>query len=115
MSGDLDATLWALADPTRRGIVELLRSGPQRPSAVAEALGASRPALSRHLRVLREAGLVEESPAPEDARARMLSLRREPFDALREWVIEVEEFWGDQLAAFKAHAERGARKKKGRR
>ncbi|MBM3516695.1 MAG: winged helix-turn-helix transcriptional regulator [Alphaproteobacteria bacterium] len=104
MSG-LDATLAALADPARRGVIELLRVAPRRPSAIAAALALDRPATSRHLRVLRRAGLVLEEIQAEDARARVYHLRREPFDELQVWLAEVGAFWADQLGAFKAHAE----------
>jgi len=103
---DLDQTLAALADPTRRAIVELLREKPLCSSDLAEALSMSRPAMSRHLRVLRGAGIVEQELLDSDARVRMVQLRREPFSQLRTWLEEVEAFWGDQLEAFKAHAER---------
>jgi DNA-binding transcriptional ArsR family regulator len=102
----LDATLAALSDPTRRGIVDLLRHEPLRAGELAEALATSPPAMSRHLRVLRECGLVAEERPDEDARARVFRLRPEPFDELRGWIDEVGEFWGGQLAAFKAYAER---------
>jgi DNA-binding transcriptional ArsR family regulator len=103
---DLDQTLAALADPSRRAIVELLRAGPQRPSEVAASLSISRPSLSRHLRVLRTAGLVDAELVESDARARMLQLKRAPFTQLGSWIGEVEAFWADQLGAFKEHAER---------
>jgi len=103
---DLDRTLTALADPTRRAVVELLRRSPRRPSEVADALDMSRPAMSRHFRVLLSAGLIEEEMLEDDARSRLLHLRREPFKQLRGWIEEVEGFWTDQLRAFKAHAER---------
>lgn len=106
MLPDLDSTLAALADPSRRAIIELLRAGPQRPSDVADHLSISRPALSKHLRVLRTAGLVDAELVESDARARMLQLRRAPFTQLGSWVEEVEAFWADQLGAFKEHAER---------
>ena len=106
MQADLDRTLAALADPARRAIVELLRQGPQRPSHVADALALSRPALSRHLRVLRVAGLIDEQLMADDARARLVQLRKQPFAQLRDWITEVERFWQDQLASFKQHAER---------
>lgn len=106
----LDATLAALADPTRRGAVELLRVGPRRAGELASALGQSRPAMSRHLKILRTAGLIEERhaaapTADDDARARTYQLRPAPFAALRGWLAEVEALWADELAAFKAHAE----------
>ena len=106
MVADLDRTLAALADPTRRAIVERLRRRPQRPSEVAEALSMSRPAMSRHLRVLRRAGLIAQESLEEDARGRLIQLRTGPLTELRSWVEEVEEMWSDQLESFKAHAER---------
>jgi DNA-binding transcriptional ArsR family regulator len=101
----LDQTLIALADPTRRGVVELLRREPRRASDLAELLSMTRPAMSRHLRVLRKSGLVSESEPDHDARVRVYRLEPERFAALREWLDEVEAFWGDQLEAFKLHAE----------
>ncbi|MBI5067864.1 MAG: winged helix-turn-helix transcriptional regulator [Deltaproteobacteria bacterium] len=101
----LDRTLQALADPTRRGVVELLRGRPRRAGELASALRTSPPALSRHLRLLRQTGLVEEEPLPGDARVRVLRLRPEPLAELRAWLEEVERFWAVQLASFKAHAE----------
>lgn len=103
---DLDRTLAALADPTRRGVVELLRQKPRRAGELAERLAASPPAMSRHLRVLRASGLVEEDHQGEDLRVRTYRLRPEPFHALSKWIAEVEAFWGGQLAAFKLHAEK---------
>jgi len=108
---ELDLALAALADPTRRGIVDLLRDGPRRASDVADALALTRPAVSRHLRVLRESGLIELAVPEEDARVRMVHLRREPFDALRGWIDEVEAFWVEQLSAYQAHTERARRDK----
>jgi DNA-binding transcriptional ArsR family regulator len=111
----LDATFAALSDPTRRGVVELLRREPLRAGELAEELDSSAPAMSRHLRVLRECGLVAEERTLEDARARVFRLRPEPFDELRHWIDEVERFWAGQLAAFKAHAERTRRRGRRRR
>ena len=111
----LDATFGALADPTRRGVIDLLRREPRRASDLADELGASRPAMSRHLRVLRKCGLVEteavSGPNERDARERVYRLRPERFGELRAWLDEVEAFWTDQLAAFAAHV----RKKRDRR
>lgn len=111
---DLDRTLAALAEPTRRGVVDLLRRRPLRASEIADALSVSRPAMSRHLRVLRKAGLVSEDELEEDARARVYRLEPAAFEQLRGWLEEVEGFWGDQLDAFRAHAEsaRGAGSKR---
>lgn len=104
----LDATLAALADPTRRHVVELLRERPRRAGELAAASRMSGPAMSRHLRVLRASGLVEVDAArgDHDARVRVYRLRPEPFMALQEWLDQVQAFWTDQLGAFKAHIER---------
>jgi DNA-binding transcriptional ArsR family regulator len=103
---ELDRTLTALADPTRRGVIELLRKQPRRAGDLAVALRMSAPAMSRHLRVLRTSGLVEEDHQGEDARVRLYRLRKEPFDALQHWLEEVESFWTGELQAFKKYAER---------
>ncbi|TMQ03106.1 MAG: winged helix-turn-helix transcriptional regulator [Deltaproteobacteria bacterium] len=101
----LDATLAALADGTRRGVVDLLRKSPRRASDLADALGASKPAMSRHLRVLRDSGLVETS-SKDDGRERIYTLRPAPFAQLRAWIEDIEAFWTVQLASFKDHVER---------
>lgn len=110
MSGaKLDAALGALADPTRRAVVDLLRAGPRRAGELAEALVMSPAALSRHLRVLRRAGLIDDDEPDHDARVRLYRLEPAGFAPLRGWIDELEAYWGDQLAAFKAHAEAAAR------
>lgn len=103
---DIDRTLSALADPTRRGVIDLLRKKPRRAGELAEAFSMSAPAMSRHLRVLRRGGLVTEASDPDDARVRVYQLRHEPFSGLRRWLDEVEVFWSHELSAFKQHAER---------
>lgn len=105
----LDRTLSALADPTRRGVVERLLRGPCRAGELADALATSPPAMSRHLRVLRTRGLVEEVRGEGDARLRIYRLRREPFADLSGWLDEVAAFWDDQLDAFQRHVERHGR------
>ena len=107
MAAELDRTLAALADPTRRAIVEQLRQQSLRPSELADTMAISRPAISRHLRVLREAGLIGQDIGGDDARARPIQLQPEPLAQLRDWADELQGFWHEQLAAFKAHAERG--------
>lgn len=102
----LDGTFEALSDPTRRGVIDLLRKEPRRAGDLADALGQSRPAMSKHLRVLRATGLIEHNSDDTDARAKVYRLRPEPFLALRDWLEEVERFWTLELAAFKAHAEK---------
>ncbi|MGH0028548.1 MAG: ArsR/SmtB family transcription factor [Myxococcota bacterium] len=110
-SAKLDRTLQALADPTRRRVVDLLRKRPRRAGDLARASRVSPPAMSRHLRVLRRSGLVEEEASQDDARVRVYRLRPEPFRDLQGWLAEVESFWTDQLDAFKAHAERKGRRR----
>jgi DNA-binding transcriptional ArsR family regulator len=98
----LDSTLSALADPTRRHVVDLLRERPRRAGELAARARTSAPAMSRHLRVLRSTGIVEAGVSEDDARARVYRLRPERLRALQQWL---DSFWGGQLDAFKAHAE----------
>ena len=106
----LDRTLAALADPMRRGAIELLRTGPRRAGELAQVLAVSASRMSQHLRVLREGGLIESvapgEEATSDARAHMYRLRPQPFSELKGWLAEVEAFWATELAAFRAYAER---------
>jgi DNA-binding transcriptional ArsR family regulator len=106
----LDRTLSALADPTRRGVIDLLRKKQRKASDLADALGITRPAMSRHLRVLRKSGLVREEGHEGDARLRIYHLERAPFDDLEGWLEEVRAFWKDQLSAFQAYADKGGRR-----
>ena len=108
---DLDRTLSALADPTRRRVVDLLRERPRRAGEIAQTFGMSRPAMSRHLRVLRTNGLVEEKRDAGDARARVYQLRPEPIDELSTWIGDVQRFWDDQLESFHLLALEKKRKK----
>ena len=101
----LDATFAALADPTRRAVIELLRDQPRRASDLAKQLRASKPAMSKHLRVLRDSGLVVVA-TEEDARERIYHLRPDPFHQLHIWLEHVEQFWLFQLDSFKKHGER---------
>jgi DNA-binding transcriptional ArsR family regulator len=103
----LDGALAALADPTRRRVLELLRERPRRAGELAAASRATPPAMSRHLRVLRTRGWIEEERVEDDARVRVYRLRREPIAALQEWLHELEGFWSDQLASFAAHVAKG--------
>ena len=95
----------ALADPVRRRSVELLAGRPHHAGELAAALGVSPPVMSRHLRVLRDAQLVEEEHPQFDARVRIISLRPKPIGALQAWLADAEAGWSEQLAAFKAHVE----------
>jgi DNA-binding transcriptional ArsR family regulator len=93
-------------------VIDLLRRKPRRAGELAEALQMSPPAMSRHLRVLRSTGLVEEELSGEDARVRVYRLRKGPFRSLRRWLEEVDAFWTLELASFKEHAERTRGKSK---
>ena len=103
---ELDQTLLALADPHRRKVVELLRAGPRRAGEIAEALGLTPPALSRHLRHLKASGLIADNHPAFDARVRVYALTPKPIATLKAWLDETESLWAEQLSAFKAHVER---------
>jgi len=104
---DIDEALAALADPTRRQVVDLLRQAPRRAGELADDLAVSRPALSRHLRVLRASGLVEAETLTDDARGRLYRLRPDRFTALQAWLDQVQAFWAEQLGAFQRHVDGG--------
>lgn len=106
MNARLDRKLAALADPARRRAVELLRERPRRAGELAEALELPAPAMSRHLRALKESGLVEETHPEFDARVRVYALKDGAMRDLKKWVEETERLWVDQLSAFKAHVEK---------
>ncbi len=110
---ELNATLAALADPNRRAVIDLLKEQPRRAGDIASALSMTPPALSRHLRVLRRSGLIDEQGVEEDARVRIYRLRKEPFDQLRGWLGEVESFWTGELAAFRDHVEHSKGRRRG--
>jgi DNA-binding transcriptional ArsR family regulator len=93
--------LAALADPTRRHIVEMLGDGPRTATAIHEAFPIANPAVSRHLRVLREAGLVTERRLPEDARVRLYGLEPEPLADLSQWLDGLSRMWQSQLDSYK--------------
>lgn len=97
----------ALADPTRRSVVELLARGPMRAGELAGAARTSPPAMSRHLRVLLRAGLIVDQRDANDARLRLFRLRPDGFASLRSWLDELQADWDDQMMSFKRHAEMG--------
>jgi DNA-binding transcriptional ArsR family regulator len=102
----LDRTLLALADPYRRRVVDLLCERPRRAGELAEATHLAFPAMSRHLRALRESGLVEEDRHESDSRVRIYRLRQEPISELKAWLEQTEKHWIRQLTAFKAHLQK---------
>lgn len=89
--------LEALADPTRRTIVELLAAGERSAGEIAAQFETSRPGVSRHLRVLREQGLVR---AREEGRLRLYSLEPGPLEELDEWLARYRSFWTNRLDAL---------------
>lgn len=100
-----DAAFAALADPQRRRAVELLSVRPRRAGELAAALRLSAPAMSRHLKALKDSGLVADAHPDFDARVRVYTLRREGLEALKAWVDRADALWAAQLSAFKAHVE----------
>lgn len=87
----------------RRRVVDLLRERPRSSGDLARETGLSAPTMSRHLRTLRESGLVEESHPPFDARVRIYTLRAGPIAELTAWLEASEALWSDQLRAFQQH------------
>ena len=105
--------LTALADPTRRHIVALLAEGPRAATELHREFPIAGPAVSRHLRVLREAGLVEERRTPDDGRVRLYGLRPQPLGELARWLDGLAGGWQSQLDSFKDHVALRAAPKKG--
>jgi DNA-binding transcriptional ArsR family regulator len=97
----------ALADPTRRRILELLAEEELDAGAIAAHFSVSQPAVSRHLRVLREAAIVD---ARVDAQRRVYRLRPERFAQLDEWLSRYRTFWTNRLDALDVELRRDARK-----
>jgi DNA-binding transcriptional ArsR family regulator len=105
LTSELAPVLTALADPTRRRVVQVLSAGPRRAGELAAASGTSAPTMSRHLRVLLRAGIVADERPFEDARTRVFWLRPESITPLRDWLDELQAAGDEQLAAFKRHVE----------
>jgi DNA-binding transcriptional ArsR family regulator len=102
--GQLDRTLLALSDPTRRRLVERLGRRPQRPTDLGRGLPISRPAISRHLRVLRNAGLVSAVPQGREI-LYQLAERARGIEEARAYFERVSRGWDQALSAFKRYAE----------
>lgn len=98
----------ALADPTRREVFERLGAGPRSVGEIAEGLPVSRPAVSQHLKVLKEAGLVSDHP--EGAR-RVYQIDPQGLGQIRAWL---DRFWDAALAAFQAEVERQSQDEDGK-
>src|SRR5262249_51299601 len=96
----------ALADPSRRRVFERLRAGPLSVGAVAKGMPVSRPAVSQHLKILKQAGLVTDHA---QGTRRVYAIDPQGLAAVRSWL---DQFWDDALAAFQAEAERKPKTKK---
>ena len=97
-----ETTFHALADPTRRAVLDLLRRGEQPAGRIAEAFPVSRPAISKHLRQLRKARLVVEH---RRGRRRLYQLNPEPLKAVDSWLEQYRRFWQTDLANLKTFVE----------
>jgi DNA-binding transcriptional ArsR family regulator len=106
VGASVDKVFEALADPTRRSVIELLGSGPRRAGELAAATGTSPPTMSRHLRVLLDAGVATDERPRSDARTRVFRLRPESMTAVHAWLEQIQAHWDAQLVAFKRHVER---------
>ena len=97
-----DAVFRAIADPTRREILSLLRGGRQTVGEIAGNFPMSRPAISKHLRLLRSAGLVVTR---QDGTARLCGLNAKPLRAINDWLRDYETFWGETMRNLKGYVE----------
>jgi DNA-binding transcriptional ArsR family regulator len=96
------AVFRAIADPTRREILGLLREGPRTVGEIAANFRTSRPAISKHLRVLRSVGLIA---ARRDGTARVCQLNAKPLRVVGEWLEDYRTFWGEGLRSLKRYVE----------
>lgn len=106
----MDAVLHALADESRRTVLEALRAGPASAGELAALLPIARPGVSRHLRVLREAGLVE---VEQQAQFRRYSLRPEPLAEVDGWLSRYRSLWEHRLDALHTEVARGRSQRRG--
>jgi DNA-binding transcriptional ArsR family regulator len=109
MEEDISLLFGALADPTREKVVRLLSNGPRRAGELATASGSSPSTMSRHLRVLLDAGIVTDERPADDARTRVFRLRSDSMGAVQAWLDELQAHTDAQLASFKRHVERTGR------
>src|SRR5436309_2743506 len=99
----------ALADPTRREVVRLLGARRHRAGELAAEAGMTAPAMSRHLRILLEVGIVEDERVSDDARVRIFKLRPQSLVAVQAFLDQVHADWKVQLQSFKRHVEKKAK------
>lgn len=97
-----EAAFGALADPTRRAVLDLLRNGVRPAGEIARSFPVSRPAISKHLRILRRAHLVEER---REGRHRMYRLNPEPLKSVDSWLEQYRSFWAASLTNLKSFVE----------
>src|SRR3954471_844472 len=105
----MDAVLQALADQSRRTVLEILRDHPATAGELADALPIARPGVSRHLRVLREAGLVD---VRQEAQRRVYGLRPEPLAEIDQWLDRYRALWEQRLDALHTEVARGKRERR---
>ena len=91
---ELDETFFALSDPTRRAILERLSDGQATVSELSEPFEVSQPAISKHLRVLEKAGLLEQT---KEGRTRICRLKAEPLEEVNQYIDRYRKFWEKQL------------------
>jgi DNA-binding transcriptional ArsR family regulator len=108
----MDAVLQALSDGSRRTVLQALKAGPASAGELAAMLPIARPGVSRHLRVLREAGLVE---VRQEAQYRLYSLRPEPLAELDEWLGQYRALWEQRMDALHTEVARGKRERRSNR
>ncbi|HEY1271903.1 MAG TPA: metalloregulator ArsR/SmtB family transcription factor [Terriglobales bacterium] len=105
---EANAPFRAIADPTRREILSLLRRGPQTVGELATNFRTSRPAISKHLRLLRSAGLVTTQ---KHGAAHICRLNARPLRAVSQWLRDYEAFWSESLRSLKNYVEGPANRK----
>jgi DNA-binding transcriptional ArsR family regulator len=101
---DTDDVFRAIADPTRRALLDDLRAGPKSVNRLAAGFDQTRPGISKHLRILREAGIVEET---RNGRERLYRLKPSTLEPVDRWILTYRGFWQNQLDALKLYMETG--------
>jgi DNA-binding transcriptional ArsR family regulator len=99
----MESVFEIIAEPNRRAILSLLVSSQQSVGEIERRLGMPQPTVSKHLRVLREAGFVESTV---DAQRRLYQLKPEPFEKLDDWLAQFRRFWSAHVDALERHLDR---------